>query len=62
MGVNGWVRNQLDGTVEIIAEGDETAMIGFLDYLRRGPSGARVKSVDVEWSSPQSDLDPFEIR
>ena len=62
LGVTGWVRNRLDGTVEVLAEGEETAMISFLEYLRRGPSMARVKNVDVDWLPPQSDLDPFDIR
>jgi acylphosphatase len=65
LGVRGWVRNQLDGTVEVLAEGDESDLSAFLEYLRRGPSGARVRSVDVEWlpaPDGSSELGPFETR
>jgi acylphosphatase len=62
LGVRGWVRNLMDGSVEVMAEGDEAAVSGLLEYLRRGPSGARVKSLDVDWAAAPSDLGPFEIR
>jgi acylphosphatase len=62
LGLLGWVRNRLDGAVEVTAQGDDAAMKSFLEFLHRGPSMARVKSVDVEWLAPQPDLDPFDIR
>jgi acylphosphatase len=62
LGVQGWVRNRPDGTVEVDAQGDETVLESFLVYLRQGPPGARVRLVDVEWLSPLSDLGSFEIR
>jgi acylphosphatase len=65
LGVLGWVRNRYDGAVEVEAQADETVLQRLLVYLRQGPPGARVKSVDVEWlsvASDPSDLGPFEIR
>jgi acylphosphatase len=65
LGVLGWVRNRYDGTVEVEAQADEAVLQRLLVYLRQGPPGARVKSVDVEWlpvASGPSDLGPFEIR
>jgi acylphosphatase len=65
LGVLGWVRNRYDGAVEVEAQADETVLQRLLVYLRQGPPGARVKSVDVEWLpvvSGPSDLGPFEIR
>jgi acylphosphatase len=62
LGVQGWVRNRPDGTVEVDAQGDETVLEFFLVYLRQGPLGARVKLVDVEWLPALSDLGSFEIR
>jgi acylphosphatase len=60
--VAGWVRNQPDGSVEVMAEGEEPAVLGFLDYLRRGPGGARVTHIDTEWTAVGSDLHGFEIK
>jgi acylphosphatase len=62
LGVQGWVRNRPDGTVEVDAQGDQTVLETFLVYLRQGPLGARVKLVDVEWLPALSDLGSFEIR
>ena len=65
LGVLGWVRNRMDGTVEVCAQGPKDVLEGFLVYLRRGPMGARVRSLDIEWlsmESDESDLGPFEIR
>ncbi|TVV77233.1 acylphosphatase [Sphingomonas solaris] len=46
-GLTGWVRNRPDGTVEIVAEGEETAIAAFIDACRDGPSGARVEAVEA---------------
>jgi acylphosphatase len=62
LGLDGWVRNRPDGTVEVDAQGDRTALEAFLVYLRQGPAGARVKLVDVDWPAVAPDLGPFEIR
>ena len=45
-GLNGFVRNLTDGRVEIAAEGDREAVDRFERHVRRGPSGARVESVE----------------
>ena len=45
-GVRGAVRNELDGTVTAVAEGDEDALARFRAGLESGPPAARVESVD----------------
>jgi acylphosphatase len=52
-GVAGWVRNNRDGTVEAVFEGDPDAVERLLDVCRRGPSGARVDRVDVLAEEPE---------
>ena len=46
-GLRGYVRNQHDGSVEAIAEGDLDAILRFERALRRGPAGARVDEVEA---------------
>jgi acylphosphatase len=47
LGITGWVRNRLDGSVEAVIEGDETALAAMLEWARRGPPAARVSNVDA---------------
>lgn len=45
LGLAGWVANDLDGSVRVVAEGDETAIGALEDALHRGPPGAIVERV-----------------
>ncbi len=49
LGVNGWVRNCWDGSVEVEAEGPRQVLEEFLQKLREGPSLAHVRDVEIEW-------------
>jgi acylphosphatase len=60
--LTGWVRNELDGSVVVLAEGEDTAADSFLAWLRRGPSYAHVSGVDPEWLPAQGDAVSFDIR
>lgn len=59
LNLGGWVRNRLDGTVEVLAEGPQAKLDLLLAYLRRGPLGARVSNVVVDWSDAQGAPMPF---
>jgi acylphosphatase len=58
----GYVRNQPDGTVEVVAEGMRSALESLLSFLHEGPQAAFVSQVDTRWTSPQADLSHFEVR
>ena len=47
LGVRGWVRNRLDGEVEILMSGAEAAIATFIEACATGPRGARVSEVAV---------------
>jgi acylphosphatase len=51
-GLAGWVRNRPDGAVEAVFEGAEEDVRSLVDWCRRGPPGAAVESVEVEWEPP----------
>lgn len=58
----GWVRNDVDGSVEVLVEGSESAVDRLVEELRRGPEGAAVAEVtrDVDASGERLP-NPFEI-
>ncbi len=47
-GINGWVRNRRDGTVEAIVQGDSQAVETLFAWAKRGPPAARVADVDSQ--------------
>jgi acylphosphatase len=61
-GVHGWVRNLPDGRVETLVEGELESVNRIEAALRRGPSGARIDSVVVEWVDPTGRATGFSIR
>jgi acylphosphatase len=52
-GVAGWVRNNRDGTVEAVFEGDPEAVERLVELSREGPRGAWVERVDVFDEEPE---------
>ena len=51
-GVSGWVRNNRDGTVEAVFEGNDLAVERLVEFCRDGPRGARVDRVEIEIEEP----------
>lgn len=62
MGVDGWVRNLRDGSVEVIAEGQRTDLDKLLSALRRGPTSASVTNVKPDWRSATGEFDGFNVK
>ncbi|MDQ2983013.1 MAG: acylphosphatase [Actinomycetota bacterium] len=52
LGLAGWVRNMPDGTVEAVVEGEPERVESLVRWSERGPSGASVEGVDVDWQEP----------
>jgi acylphosphatase len=46
LGVEGWVRNCRDGSVEVLLAGSEEVVLTMIELCRDGPPGARVEAVD----------------
>ena len=60
-GVAGWVRNNWNGTVEAVFEGDGEAVERLVAFMREGPRGAHVDRVDVSDEQPEG-LAGFDVR
>lgn len=61
LGINGTIKNNLDGTVSIIAEGDEILLYALLELVGKGPILARVDKVTGELSEPLGGYKNFDI-
>lgn len=62
LGLDGWVRNLPDGSVEAVAEGPREALDALVAWARRGPPGARVDRLHVRWGSAEGEGAGFFVR
>ena len=62
LGIVGWVKNLRDRRVELVAEGGEETLRGFLDALQTGAMKNFIQQVEVSWSNASDTFNEFEIR
>jgi acylphosphatase len=55
LGVDGWVRNMPDGSVEALVSGEEEKVEKILEWCRRGPELARVDRVEITPADPPTE-------
>ena len=58
LGVNGWVRNRHDGSLEAMLQGEAAQVETLISWARRGPAAAQVESMDI--SEGSGDFSSFE--
>lgn len=61
LGLSGWVRNNDDGTVELVAEGTRRQLEDLKRIVEEGPRLARVDRVETRWSEATGNLGRFEL-
>jgi len=61
LGLRGWVANQDDKTVKIVAEGQEKSLQEMARFLLRGSPGAKVNHVKVDWLEATNEFTEFTI-
>ena len=61
LGLVGTVQNQKDGSVNVIAEGEESVLNEYLKYLNRGSILSKVKNIRIFWSEPTGRFSDFTI-
>ncbi|MGH7935069.1 MAG: acylphosphatase, partial [Candidatus Binataceae bacterium] len=62
LGLTGWVRNRVNGSVEIVAEGHGEDLKALLAWAHHGPPAARVDRVAAEWSRFTNEFTGFRVR
>ena len=59
LGLAGYVKNCIDGSVEIEAEGEKEALKELLEFTSRGPSMARVEKLEHSWVENKDEFNNF---
>jgi len=59
LALTGWVRNRLDGSVEVMAQGDRAHLQNLLDSIQIGPSRSIVTHVQADWGTPENHYSQF---
>ena len=62
LGLTGWVANDADGTVSVVAEGPENKINDLVDWCHGGPSTAQVDKVKAEQAPYSGEFENFSIR
>lgn len=58
----GYVRNKLDGTVEIVAEGEDAVLRELIKWCEEHPGYSNVEKVETIWAQPTGEFDSFIVR
>ena len=59
--LTGWIRNLSSGQVEAMFEGEKFAVEEMIAWCHKGPSAARVDSVEVSWETYCGDFHDFRV-
>lgn len=61
LAISGWVRNRMDGTVELEAQGTRSTVTAFIDRLKSGNEWSRVRDVQVTAMAAQPSDRSFKV-
>ena len=62
LGLAGWVKNLRDGRVEVLCEGEEAALVSFINKIKNGVVKEYITSADIEWEEPRNEFEDFAVR
>jgi len=61
LGVKGWIRNNDDGSVEAVIEGEKHILESLIGKMRCGPPMSRVDELTVTWGNHRGEFEDFRI-
>lgn len=62
LGLDGYVRNLPDGSVEAVFEGEKSSIEACIGWNERAQPYAHVDAVDVTWTAPKAEFRGFHVR
>lgn len=61
LGLTGWVKNEPDGSVRIVAEREKEKLENLVTWAKKGPTLARVEKIDVRWGKATGEFSSFDV-
>lgn len=61
LNIKGWVKNNWDGTVEAVFEGENDSVDKIVNWCHKGPIGAKVEKVDIKEEKYKGEFKEFSI-
>jgi len=55
LGIDGWIRNRSDGTVEVLVSGPNAAVETLVGLCMKGPPSARIANVELHRAEPPAE-------
>lgn len=62
LGLRGWVRNEQDGSVRVVAEGPREGLVALRRFCDEGPPFARVDQIEAIWDDATGEFPGFDLR
>lgn len=62
LGLKGWIKNNRDGIVEALVEGEKSTIDEWIEELREGPRYAEVTKIDQETKEFSGRLGDFDVK
>lgn len=62
LGLKGFVRNLSNGSVEVIAEGNDENIKGLLSFCKKGPDSAKVEDVVLRYRKATGEFSEFDVK
>ena len=62
LGLTGWIKNNEDGTVSALVEGEKDKINEFIKWCHQGSDQAKVDEVKVNWQTYMGEFKNFEIK
>jgi len=59
--IRGWIRNNDDGSVEAVLEGEKNNLESLIEKMRGGPPMSRVDELTVGWENYLNEFEDFRI-
>jgi len=61
LGLNGWIKNKEDGSVEVLVEGEESKIQELLKWCKKGSSASIVEKIEIKREKFNGEFKSFEI-